>query len=1049
MFKSSKYYRCRAAVLSGLLYFCKMKWWVKPSSFGSLKLEIETIMGKYFKSTAALMLTLALCGGTVEAQTVTDEQSARVQQVVTAFLPSNMGVGALKVRSITSDDEMVTVDLSENFADVPFTQASIAQFKNDVRAALATDKDIRLTIVGNDIDNYFAEFDTDYKRTHSPFITELDKNRRYKKALDGNIIAVWPSHGWYFEPYLNRWEWQRARMFQTVEDMYTHSYMIPFVMPMLENAGAYVWDARERDTHNFGAVVDNDGGHAQSGYVEHNGKNKWEAGEGGFAYARAEYKDFENPFAEGTYRQVKVIKDKKKLSTATWSVDMPEAGTYALYVSYKTLPQSVSDAVYTVKSLDGSRQFRVDQTMGGGVWVYLGSFQLSKGLNKDLVTLSNYSDSKNGVITADAIRVGGGKGNIVRRVALPTDENKAIAAKNGDEKYLGKENVDYKYVGSGEHPWFHIGSRYYLQWAGFPHQVYSTSDGINDYVDDYRSRGEWVNYLAGGSSVLPKQQGLKVPVDVSFCLHTDAGTTQNDDIIGTLLIYSTQKNGKRFGTYENGTPRELSRQFADIVSSQVVGDIRAKWEPNWTRRGMWDKAYYEARVPEVPALLMELLSHQNFADMKYGLDPMFRFDVSRAIYKGVLKFIAKRDHRDYVVQPLPVSSFEIAQASSPGSFLLKWEPTADPLTPGSDAKQYVIMEQVGRDGGFREVAVVNQPYHLVTVDDHKIHSYKIVAMNDGGRSFPSETLSLGIAPDSKGTVMVVNGFTRVSGPDWFDGDKIAGFYDEKDHGVPYMQQINYLGSQHEFRRHLEWRDDDAPGFGACRSNHETEVIAGNTFDYPALHGEAIMNAGYSFVSSSVKAIESAPASLNGYQVLDLIMGKQKEIPTGRGVKPSRFKAFTPALMDAVREFTRHGGSVLLSGAYVGTDIWDKDSVNQAEVSFAKNVLGYQWVDRSATLRGEAYTVPTPGNALTDGDTYKFCNQLNDKLYAVESPDAIKASDECGATFMRYSENNIPAGIVSDRGGYRTVIMGFPFEVMTEKDQRHHLMQCVLNYFDGK
>ena len=1002
------------------------------------------------KTLVAVAVAMMMGWGTMLAQSVSEAQLASVQQVVKAFLPSNMGIGELKARSVTLDDGDVVVDLSENFADVPFTQASIAQFKKDIKSALGGEyagKDVRLTIVGNDINNYFAEFDTDYKRRHTPFISEVDQHRHYKKALDGNIVAVWPSHGWYFEPYLNRWEWQRARMFQTVEDMYTHSYMIPFIMPMLENAGAYVWDARERDTHNFGAVVDNDGGQAQTGYSEHNGKNKWEQGQGtGFSFARATYKDFENPFTEGTFRQVKAIKDKKKVSTAAWSVDMPEAGTYALYISYKTLPKSVKDAQYVVNSLDGERSFKVDQTMGGGVWVYLGSFQLAKGVNKDVVVLSNYSEDKDGIITADAIRVGGGKGNIVRRVALPTEENKAIAAKNKDEKYLGKEGMDYKYVGSGDHPWFHIGSRYYLQWAGFPQQVYSTSEGINDYVDDYRSRGEWVNYLAGGSSVLPKQPGLNIPVDVSFCLHTDAGTTPNDDIVGTLLIYCTTKDGKRFGKYEDGTPRELSRQFADIVSSEVVNDIRAKWEPNWTRRGMWDKSYYEARVPEVPALLMELLSHQNFADMKYGLDPGFRFDVSRAIYKGILKFIAKRDHRDYVVQPLAVNSFEISEASSPGTFLLTWKPTHDNLSQGADPTQYVVLEQAGRDAGFKEVAVTPDPQYLARVNDNKIHSYKIIAMNDGGRSFPSETLSLGIAPNSKGTVMVVNGFTRVSGPDWFDGEKYAGFYDEKDHGVPYMQQINYLGSQHEFRRHLDWRDDDAPGFGACRSNHETEVIAGNTFDYPAIHGEAIMAAGYSFVSSSVQAVEERPSALYGYKVLDLILGKQKEIPTGRGAKPSRFKAFTPALMDVMTSFTQRGGSVLVSGAYVGTDIWDKDSVNQVETNFAKNVLGFQWVDRSATLRGEAYTVPTPGNLMTDGDTFQFCNKLNDKLYAVESPDAIKASDDRGYTFMRYSENNIPAGIVSDRYGYRTVVMGFPFEVMTDKAQRNHLMQTVLNYF---
>ncbi|MBP3737704.1 MAG: N-acetylmuramoyl-L-alanine amidase [Muribaculaceae bacterium] len=1001
------------------------------------------------KYVAAMIMASVSGMGLLHAQEFTTSQLNAVQQVVEATKPAHMGIGSLKVNAITADDEDIVVDLSENYGDVPFTVASINQLKNDIKQALGAPylhRDVQITIAGNDIEQYFTDFENSYKRNHSPFITEVDPNRHYNKGLDGNIVALWPSHGWYFEPYLNRWEWQRARMFQTVEDMYTHSYVIPFLMPMLENAGAYVWDARERDTHNFGAVVDNDGGQAQHGYNEHIGKKKWETGKmAGFAFARETYKDFENPFTEGTFRQVQTEKDKKKVSTASWDVEMPEAGNFAVYISYKSLPNSSKSVLYTVNSLDGARQFHVDQSMGGGVWVYLGTFQLAQGLNKAVVTVSNLGDNKNEMVTADAIRVGGGKGNIVRRVALPTEENKQIAAKNGDEKYLGKEGIDYKYMGSGDHPWFHLGSRYYLQWAGFPHEVYSTSNGINDYVDDYRSRGEWVNYLAGGSDVLPGKTGLNIPVDVSFCLHTDAGTTPNDDIIGTLLIYCTKSNGKNFGKYANGTPREISRQFANIVSTEVVNDIRSKYEPNWTRRGMWDRSYYEARVPEVPALLMELLSHQNYADMKYGLDPQFRFDVSRSIYKGMLKFIAQRDHRDYVVQPLAVNSFSISAASSPGSFLLTWKPTTDELCGNAQAKKYVVCERV-EGGGFKEIAVTPDPRYVVNIKDHKIHSYRIIAMNDGGRSFPSETLSLGMAPRSKGTVMVVNGFTRVSGPDWFDGDSIAGFYDEKDHGVPYMEQINYLGSQHEFRRSLPWRDDDAPGFGACRSNHETEVIAGNTFDYTTVHGESLMKAGYSFVSSSVKAIESDASLLSDYKTLDLILGKQKEVPTGRGVKPSRYKAFTPALREVIQSFTQNGGNVMVSGAYVGTDIWDKAAPAQNEIAFAQNVLGYTWVDRSATLRGEVYTVPTLHKQFTDGDRIAFCNQLNSRLYAVESPDAIKASDDMGATFMRYSENNIPAAIVSHRNGYRTVVMGFPFEVITDAGRRDALMSQVMNFF---
>ncbi len=1006
------------------------------------------------KSLIVAAVAIAACAMTAHAQTdsIDAAQNQRIQQIIAANLPENMGIGQLKARSIVITPDSVKVDLSENFGDVPFTQQSIDKLKSDIGMVLGeqySNRTVALSIAGNDIANYFSSFDNAYQRKHAGFITPLDENRQYSKGLSGNIVAVWPSHGWYFEPYLNRWEWQRARMFHTVEDMYTHSYMIPFIMPMLENAGAYVWDARERDTHNFGAVVDNDGGHAQRGYHEHNGKKKWKRGEGnGFAYERSEYKDFENPFDEGTYRMADAETDPGKLSTATWDVEMPQDGTYAVYISYKSLPNSAHDAVYTINSLAGSQQFKVDQSMGGGVWVYLGSFQLAKGMNKAVVSLSNHSADKNAVITADAIKVGGGKGNIVRRVALPTPENRAIAEKNGDTKYLGKEGIDYQYVGSGDHPWFHLGSRYFLQWSGFPHKVYSTSDGINDYVDDYRSRGEWVNYLAGGSDVLPGKPGLKIPVDVSFCLHTDAGTTPNDDIIGTLLIYCTTKNGKRFGKYENGTPRELSRQFANIVSTEVVNDIRAKYEPKWTRRGMWDKSYYEARVPEVPALLMELLSHQNFADMKYGLDPQFRFDVSRAIYKGIIKFIAQRDHRDYVIQPLPVNSFAINQLSD-NLFMLNWEPTPDPLCANADAKRYIVMEQVGNDGGFKEIDIVDQPFYSAHINDNEIHSFKIIAMNDGGRSFPSETLSVGVAKHSKGTVMVVNDFTRVSAPDWFEDNKLAGFYDNKDHGVPYMEQINYLGSQFEFRRNLEWRDDDAPGFGACRSNYETRNIAGNTFNYPSIHGAALMKAGYSFVSSSVKAVENGTIELERYKALDIIMGKQKETKTGRGAKPSRFKALTSRLMNAVTNYTLGGGNVLLTGAYVASDIWDKEHPAQAEINFAKNVMGYTWVDGRATLLGEAYSVPTTLKMSDGMSNLTFYNQLNSDFYAVESPDAIKASDERGATILRYKENNIPAGIASSRNGYKTVVVGFPFETIKSENERDEFMQRVMNFFENE
>ena len=257
------------------------------------------------KKSSKVLLGLAACLSMAsplqaQEQVFNEEQQAAVQRIVASKLPEHMGVGDLKLRSLVLENDTVKVDVSENFGDVPFTQEGVEKMRDEIRDALGgdyQDSPVLITIVGNDINKYFADYEPAYKRSHKPFISELDANRHYKHGLDGNIIAMWPSHGWYFEPKLNRWEWQRARLMQTVEDMYTHSYVLPFLIPMLENAGAYVWNARERDTHNYGAVVDNDPAElAQNFYHEHDGKHKWQTGQGGgFAFLRDQYKDFETP----------------------------------------------------------------------------------------------------------------------------------------------------------------------------------------------------------------------------------------------------------------------------------------------------------------------------------------------------------------------------------------------------------------------------------------------------------------------------------------------------------------------------------------------------------------------------------------------------------------------------------------------------------------------------------------------------------------------------------------------------------------------------------
>ena len=81
------------------------------------------------------------------------------------------------------------------------------------------------------------------------------------------------------------------------------------------------------------------------------------------------------------------------------------------------------------------------------------------------------------------------------------------------DTYHPKAQVNYPYEISG-YPRFCEAARYWMQWAGIPDSVYSDSHGKNDYTDDYKSRGIWVNYLAGGSAANPTEKGLNIPVDI-------------------------------------------------------------------------------------------------------------------------------------------------------------------------------------------------------------------------------------------------------------------------------------------------------------------------------------------------------------------------------------------------------------------------------------------------------------------------------------------------------------------------------------------------------
>lgn len=969
------------------------------------------------------------------------ELSTDIRQTIGKYLDTiarrEVSIGSIHIDSVSVNGRTLQLFANMNCAYIPFREENVNEIYDGVQRLLPTEfASHKLEIYTNKrrIEELIPQAlrnkpdrkaKTFAPAGDKPLVTRVSKAYTPTNGLHNRHIALWQSHGYYYEQKLARWEWQRARIFQTVEDLYTQSYVLPFLVPMLENAGANVLLPRERDCQRNEVIVDNDGYLTQaSTYTETDGDKRWTNGHGkGFAHLHSLYTDFTNPFAEGSYRMAETIK-KGKESTAEWIPDIPQNGQYAVYVSYHTLPNSTDEALYTVYHKSGSTQFKVNQQMGGGTWIYLGTFSFDAGKHDCYkIVLSNRSSKAGKTITADAVKIGGGMGNIARGLS------------EGEASPSG-------------YPRFCEAARYWLQWTGVPDSIYSESKGQNDYTDDYKCRGMWVNYLAGGSSANPHEKGLNIPIDLAFAFHSDAGTTLNDSIIGTLGIYQTDSYN---GLFANGASRYLSHDLTDLIQSNIVRDIRTLHEPKWSRRGMWNRSYFEARVPRVPTMLLELLSHQNFADMRYGLDPRFRFTVSRAIYKGMLQFICSQYHMDYVVQPLPVDHFAIRNVSE-NEIELTWQPVSDPLEPTANAEKYIVYTRIG-NGDFDNGVLVEQNNYRTTLPSGIVCSFKVTAVNRGGESFPSEILSAGRAFQTKGTVLVINGFDRISAPADFVAPApadtlLAGFLDEVDHGVPYVKDISYTGKMKEFHRTIPWMDDDASGFGDSYGNYETQVIAGNTFDYPSIHGAAILQAGYSFVSCSDEAIENGNINMNDYAYADLILGKECQSKMGRdGVRPLEFKTFSKAMQQAITAYCRQGGNFFASGSYIGTDLWYNrlTSPEEADKLFATEVLKYKWRVNQAAAEGHVKSVAS-FFGKTSGN-YRFYNELNADCYVVEAPDAIEPSSPDACTFMRYSENNLSAG-VAYRGSYKTCILGFPFEAIRTDTERNRLMKDIMNFFDN-
>ncbi len=926
----------------------------------------------------------------------------------------------VKEMKIDDSNRVITIIMNDSFADQEFNEKIVKKIykttSKDVHKALpkeyrnyevrivTKDTPLEYFIHGNTLKDKEDEQKKNHRKKHRggwwgemeydgmPWVKNISRPVQPTAALNNKHISLWASHGRYYDIAKSEWKWQRPYMFCTTEDLFTQSIVVPYLIPMLQNAGANVFTPRERDWQTAEVVVDDD--LSLPYYSETNHTGFWKNSSAhGFETPVGLLSDSISPFANGSVRQIAASKNQNA-SCAIYQPQIPKTGKYAVYVSYATLPNSISDVIYSVYHKGQRTDFSVNQRMGGGTWVYLGTFEFDRGYSPgNSVVVSSYSQLK-GVVTTDAVRFGGGMGNI-ERGGMTSEMPRCLE-----------------------------GARYYAQWAGAPYSVFSTYRGADDYKDDINVRSLMTNWIGGGSSYMPGKEGLGVPIDLSLAIHSDAGYKMDaDSIYGSLAICTTDFND---GKLASGISREKSKDFCKLLLEQTQKDIKAQYG-KWEWRDLYDKNYSESRLPEVPSAIFESLSHQNFGDMRFAHDPNFKFTFARSIYKAILRFEAEAHGEKPVVQPLKPEAFKIT-LNNQGQATLVWTQQTDDDEPSAAPTSYNVYKATG-NMGYDNGTNIKRTYCSLRLMKDVPYRFRVTAVNSGGESFPTEELFVlwhdSIAP----TVLLVNGFERLAAPYVRNTNNERGFDIDYDPGVSYGLNAAWAGRQKVFN--ISTIGKEGPGtFSYSGQELMGQFYAGNDFNYTTEHALAIASAGqYNIVSASKQAVEWGDMNINDYNVIDLILGNERY----DGYSLKTYKTFTKHLQRKLTDYSRQShGALLVSGSYIASDMQGDE-----EKEFMKEVLHTAYEesikDSNDTINGLQQSIPV-------------MTKLNSEHYSTTQSDVLKPTD--GAFIAMQYSNGQTAG-VAFQGKTNTFATGFPLECITDKNQFASIMRGILTFLTTK
>jgi hypothetical protein len=171
----------------------------------------------------------------------------------------------------------------------------------------------------------------------------------------------------------------------------------------------------------------------------------------------------------------------------------------------------------------------------------------------------------------------------------------------------------------------------------------------------------------------------------------------------------------------------------------------------------------------------------------------------------------------------------------------------------------------------------------------------------------------------------------------------------------------------------------------------------------------------------------------GYRVANFILGAQKD----DGYSLTRRNAFTPEMLTAISQLTLQNTSILVSGAFIGSDVH-----NAGQDAFVADKLKYRYVS----------SVPTDSICSVQGlnNVATIYSRPSEQNYWIRSTDVLESAQSSNAfSTMVYTTGNHSAAVAYPGPGYRVLAFGFPLECIKDDEIRRNILSISIDFLLGK